>query len=255
MVCEEACVVVRGGAAHHDRLLTTTAFKIALDKHMTDSPTDNVRATGILGLDAEATPLLGLGLGLTGLALGLRPRLAPLPLALTALAALLYRDPERSTPKEAQTLFAVADGVLTRVDEVYEHRFVHSDCLRISTISSPLDVPLTRSPCDAEVCYVEAVRGDVLPVLDEPAAERNERLYIGLTTSYGPMLLVHIAGPLVRRIICRVAIGDSLAAGERLSSARFGARVELFVQRDVVSVLPQVGTQLCAGISRLTELR
>jgi phosphatidylserine decarboxylase len=221
---------------------------------MTDTPTDNEHAARIPGLDAEGTPLLGLGLGLTGLALGLRPRLAAFPLALTALAALLYRDPERVTPHEPQTLFAAADGLLMRVDEVYEHRFVHSDCLRITTVSSPLDVPLTRSPQDAQVRYIEAVRGELFPVLDARAAERNERLYIGLETTIGPMLIMHIAGPFVRRILCRVAVGDDVAAGDRLSSARFGARVDLLVQRDVLCELPPIGAQLCAGLSRLRKL-
>ena len=56
---------------------------------------------GLPGLDAAATPLIGIGLGLTGIVLGVRPRLAAYPLVLTVLAALLYRDPKRRTPREA----------------------------------------------------------------------------------------------------------------------------------------------------------
>ncbi len=54
--------------------------------------------------------MIGLGLGPTGLMLGLRPRLAPVSLALTAAAALLYRDPDRTTPTETASLFASPMG-------------------------------------------------------------------------------------------------------------------------------------------------
>ena len=93
---------------------------------MSEQTLPKERTSHIPGLDPDATPLLSLGLGLTGLTLGLRPRFAALPLALTALAAALYRDPERATPNEPGTIFAPADGVVLRVDEVYDHRFVHS---------------------------------------------------------------------------------------------------------------------------------
>ena len=57
--------------------------------------------------------MVGVGLGLTGLLLGLRPRLAAWPLALTAVAALLYRDPDRVTPDTPGAIFAPA-GIYAR---------------------------------------------------------------------------------------------------------------------------------------------
>src|SRR6185436_1409880 len=90
-------------------------------RRMPEQTISTPRKVRLPGLDAEATPLIGLGLGLTGLILGLRPRLAPVSLALTAAAALLYRDPERTTPDEAESLFAPADGVIASVEELYEH--------------------------------------------------------------------------------------------------------------------------------------
>ena len=57
------------------------------------------------------------------------------------LAAALYRDPARNTPVEPGSLFAHADGAVLRVDEVYEHRFVHSDCLRLAVAIAPRNAP------------------------------------------------------------------------------------------------------------------
>lgn len=221
---------------------------------MSEPTLTNERNRHIPGLDAEATPLLGIGLGLTGLALGLRPRLAPFPLALTALAAILYRDPERNTPQETDAVFAVSDGTVLRIDEIYEHRFLHTDSLRIVVAQSPLDVPVNRSPASGIVRYVEHVAGEYRPAWDVEAAERNTRTYVGIETLWGPMLIVQIAGPLARRIVCRAQMGDRVDAGERIGTVRFGARTDLIVQRDSVEMLLHVNQHLIAGVSRIARM-
>src|SRR5213075_1145781 len=114
-----------------------------------------------LPLDSNVTPLLGVGLGLTGLMLGLRPRLAAWPLALTAVAALLYRDPDRVTPDAP-------------------------DAMRVAIASSPFDVPFHRSPAAGRIGYLEHISGEYGPIWDLSAAERNERQYIGIKTEWGP---------------------------------------------------------------------
>jgi phosphatidylserine decarboxylase len=208
----------------------------------------------IPGFDAEATPLLSIGLGLTGLVLGLRPRFAPLPLALTALAAALYRDPERTTPPDPRGLFAAADGSILLIDEVYEHRFLHTDCVRIVTAVSPLDVPVCRSPASGTVRYVAHVSGEYRPASDPEAAERNERAYVGIDTAWGPILVIQIAGPLGRKIVCKAQAGDAIEAGARLGTVRFGSRTDLLIQRDVVRLLVGQGQHLVAGMTRIGEV-
>lgn len=208
----------------------------------------------IPGFDAEATPLLGIGLGLTGLALGLKPRLAPLPLALTALTAALYRDPSRVTPNEPGSLFAVADGTVLRIEEFYEHRFIHSDCVRMVISTSPLDVPVSRSPISGVVRIVDHVAGEYRPASDLEAGERNERVYIGIETDWGPVLVTQLAGPLRRRIVCRVQAGDRVEAGARLGTVRFGARTDLIFQRDLVRLLVSPGQHVVAGLTRIGEM-
>ena len=43
--------------------------------------------------------------------------------------------------------------------------------------------------------------------------------------------VTQIAGVLARRIVCRVAPGDKLAAGERFGLIRFGSRTDLTIPR------------------------
>lgn len=216
--------------------------------------TDRITTQPVPGIDNEALPLLGVGLGLTGLALGLRPRLAPLPLALTALTALFYRDPQRSTPDDTDALFAVADGRVLALDEYYEHRYLHTDAIRIATAISPWDVPVNRSPVAGIVRYLEHVPGDYYPIRSAEAARHNTRTYIGIETSWGPLLVVQIAGPLGRRIVSRVQVGDRLEAGERIGVSRFGARTDLIIQRDSIRPLVGIGHRPLAGVTRVAQV-
>ena len=221
---------------------------------MPEQTVTNTRKAWLPGLDAEAAPVIGLGLGLTGILLGVRPRLAAWPLALTAAAALLYRDPDRTTPDAPGSLFAPADGVVNGLEELYEHRFLHTDAVRLAIAVSPFDVPVQRSPVAGVVAYLEHIPGDYRPVWDMRAAEHSERLYIGIKAGWGPLLVVLIAGPLTRRIIRRVSLGERVEAGARLSTVRFGARVDLLLPRDVAEGLPAVGERVRAGVTQIGQL-
>ena len=211
----------------------------------------STRKAKLPGFDSEATPVLGLGLGLTGLLLGLKPRLAAWPLALTAVAALLYRDPDRTTPATPDLVFAPADGMVIGVEELYEHRFLHTDAVRIAIAASPFDVPVHRSPVAGTIAYLEHVPGEYRPIWDLRAADQNERQYIGIKSDSGPMLVQIIGGPLARRITPQVALNQRVRAGERLGVARFGARVDLLLPYELVEQLPQVGGRVSAGVSRI----
>lgn len=206
------------------------------------------------GLDAAATPLISLGLGLTGIALGLKPRLAAYPLALTAVAALLFRDPRRRTPTEQHTLFAPADGVVTAIEECYEHRFLHTDAVRMSIAVAPFDVPVQRSPTAGIVRLIEPTIGEQR-FWDVGEASRYGQLAFGIEASWGPLLIVMHAGRLTPQIEWRLLVGDQVAAGTRIATLRFGAHVDLVLPADVMEALPPVGATLRAGKTRIGVLR
>ncbi len=207
------------------------------------------------GLDQEVGPLLGLGLGLTGLTLGIKPRLAGVVLALTAVGALFFRDPERTTPSDPRQLVAPADGTTLAVDELYEHRYLHTDAVRIATLLAPLNVPVSRSPVSGVVQFLEHVPARACLPLDQlQAAEVNNRLYVGIDTSWGPVLLILISGPLTNRIAVYVQPGDYVQAGQRIGTVRFGSRTDLLVQRDSLHPVINVGTRVVGGVSLIGQI-
>lgn len=199
----------------------------------------------IPGLDADATPLIGCGISLIGLLLGLRPRLAAWPLAMTAAVALLYRDPDRITPQDQNALFAPADGALHSIDQIYEHRFLHTDATRLTIHTSLIDVPVQRSPVIGRIAYLEHV---------EPSGTaETPSLHIGLQMAWAPILLTITAGPIGQQVLSRVQQGESVSAGQRLSIARFGAQVALLIPSDAAEHFPSIGTQLRAGQTRIGQ--
>ena len=205
------------------------------------------------GFDPAATPLIGLGIGLSGLLLKLQPRLAPLPLALGAAAALLFRNPARTPNASGDTIIAPADGTICRIDEQYEYRFLHTDAVRISILTELLDVPIQRSPATGIVAYLEATSGSPARNLQLHTAEPRQShcLYVGIATHWGPILLLVSGGPFTHRIDCDVAIGTRLNTADRISPARFGARPDLFLPLDMIDNLPAESEQIRAGETAL----
>jgi phosphatidylserine decarboxylase len=207
------------------------------------------------GFDPAATPLVGFGLGVTGLILGLRPRLVVWPLLLTAAAALMLRDPERQTPATSDVLYAPADGVVKAHEETYEHLFLHTDAVRLTIAVSPLDVPVQRSPIAGRVSFLQEVTASQrIGWAQRGDEERGACLLIGIDTGWAPVLLAISTAALVWAPQARVSIGDQIVAGARVAVARFGARVDLLVPRDLVAGLPPVGDHVQAGLSQIGML-
>lgn len=208
----------------------------------------------VSGFDVEVAPLLGLGVALTGLVMSFRPRLALFPLALTALTAMFYRDPERKTPKDPHLLYAIADGRVHQIDEFYEHRFLHTDAIRLSTMLSPIDVPVNRSPSSGVVRYLEQTPGAHRLLSDKQTETTNARTTIGIESNWGPILIEHIAGPWTQRMVLRVKQGDTILVGGRLSTVRFGSRTDLIVQRDSLELLVKPGQRLVGGVTPIGRI-
>jgi phosphatidylserine decarboxylase len=119
---------------------------------------------------------------------------------------------------------------------------------------SLLDVHVQRVPADGRVLDVAYRPGTFLSADLDKASEDNERNAVLFETSDGARLgVVQIAGLLARRIVCDIAPGDEVAAGETFGLIRFGSRVDVYLPTGSrVTVAP--GQRTIGGETVLAEL-
>jgi len=192
--------------------------------------------------------------GAVALALALMGRRAlALPFAAASLASVgFFRDPEREIPDVARGVLSPADGRVTSIDDV-EDPFVGA-ATRISVFLSPLDVHVNRAPIGGLVVDTAYTRGRFVAAYNPEAGEVNERCTIRIQGESARVTVVQIAGVVARRIVCRVAAGDKVAAGERIGLIRFGSRTDCVVPRGAaVQVAP--GDHVVGGVTVLGTLR
>ena len=101
---------------------------------------------------------------------------------------------------------------------------------------------------------VEYRPGTFLSADLDKASEDNERNAVLLETADGARVgVVQIAGLLARRIVCDVAAGDEVAAGETYGLIRFGSRVDVYLPPGS-RVLSTPGQRTIGGETVLAEL-
>ena len=88
----------------------------------------------------------------------------------------------------------------------------------------------------------------------DKASEHNERNSLAIETPLGAHLaVVQIAGLVARRIVCDVAPGAVLRAGERFGMIRFGSRLDVYLPAGVTPLV-SVGQRAVAGETVLADL-
>jgi len=145
------------------------------------------------------------------------PLLSAVGVVLLVFTLNFFRDPERHAPENPDALFSPADG-----------RIIRADSARVSIFMNVFNVHVCRSPVAGRVTSVAHEPGRFLAAMKAEASEQNERTTIVVQPPTGPPVrFVLVAGLIARRIVCRVAAGRGLLAGERVGIIRFGSRVDL----------------------------
>ena len=158
--------------------------------------------------------------------------------AAAALVAWFFRDPERRPPSGAGLLVSPADGRVADIETVPEPDWIGRDAVRVGIFLSPLDVHVNRSPAAGTVRHRAFREGRFLAAYDRRAVEENESCAVGLECDAAPgaaplrLLVRQVVGVAARRIVCPVAPGDRLEAGQRYGMIKFGSRTELWVPAD-----------------------
>ncbi|MFD4673494.1 phosphatidylserine decarboxylase [Lentzea sp. NPDC058450] len=198
------------------------------------------------------------GAAIATLLVRLRSKRLGVVLALvTAWVAWFFREPKRVTPTRPNLAVAPADGTVSHVVDAVppaELGLGSQPMTRVSVFLSVFDVHVQRVPADGEIVQVSYHPGKFLSADLDKASEENERNTVWLRTTSGvDLVVVQIAGLVARRIVCEVAEGEKVAAGQTYGLIRFGSRVDLYVPRGS-RVLVEAGQRTIGGETVLAEL-
>lgn len=214
--------------------------------------------TEILCVNLLLVPLMLLG---GALALTLHPAFWAVPLLLTPFwlfTFAFFRDPHRVIPDDPNALVSPADGVITHLEEVDEPGFTSGKAFRVSIFLSVFNVHVNRMSRAGIVRRVAYYPGEFLDARAGDCPVRNEQLWLDLEDArlHCPIRIKQIAGAIARRIVCWVAVGESIAAGERFGMIKFGSRTEVLIPADRVASIPvQIGQAVRGGSDVLLILR
>ena len=165
---------------------------------------------------------------------------------LACLVIWFYRDPDRTAPYNDGEFYSPADGQIVEVSTA-EHPFT-GEALKVGIFMNVFSVHVNRAPCTGKVDFMEYVPGKKIAAFAPKASEVNERNFVGMSTQWGRVMMVQIAGLLARRIVCRVNRGDVLEAGQRYGMIKLGSRVDLYLPKDIVLSV-KTGDKVKAGSS------
>lgn len=143
--------------------------------------------------------------------------------------AYFFRDPRRDIPQDPKLILSPADG---KIVEIVEGRDPSSNdpvfILRI--FLSVFDPHIQRAPVSGTVSSIAYKKGKFLDARHAQAHFENEqnRIVIG-TPSRGAIVVTQVAGLIARRILCWIAQGETIQAGQQIGLIRFGSQVDLVV--------------------------
>jgi phosphatidylserine decarboxylase len=168
---------------------------------------------------------------------------------LAVFVAWFFRNPDRSPPSLPGAVLSPADGRIVYAGDNPPGRYFGEPGKRVSVFMSILDVHVNRAPVSGKVVSVQYHPGKFMAANVEKASLANEQNGVLLETPEGRRIAyVQIAGMIARRVVCDLAPGDSVRAGQRVGLIRFGSRVDILLPA-AASLNVRVGDRVRAGES------
>lgn len=154
---------------------------------------------------------------------------AVIPFVLAGFFLFFFRDPDRSAVIGSDDVVSPADGRVVLAGDPEAGAAPPGEWRQISIFLSPLDVHVNRIPVTGVVTRVEYTPGKFLPAYRADAAVANERNEVWIDRGGQTIVCRQVVGILARRIVCRVAEGARVVAGQRFGVMKFGSRIDLYL--------------------------
>jgi len=175
---------------------------------------------------------------------------------LTLWCVYFFRDPDRVTPTRPGIVVSPADGIVNMITEAAppsELELGDTPRTRISIFMNVFNCHVNRAPVAGTVRRVAYRAGKFLNASLDKASDDNERNAVVIDQADGHnVVVVQIAGLVARRIVCNVAEGNTLSAGERYGIIRFGSRLDVYLPAGLTTLV-SVGQTAIAGETVLAE--
>ena len=156
----------------------------------------------------------------------------PIPFALLGVFCLFFfRDPDRPIDTDIgdDVVLSPADGRVLVAGLASADATPPGQWQQVSIFLSPMDVHVNRVPASGRVTDVRFTPGRFLPAYRADAASSNERSEIWVDHQGQTVVTRQIVGFLARRVVCRLASGTIVRAGDRLGVMKFGSRMDVFL--------------------------
>jgi phosphatidylserine decarboxylase len=172
---------------------------------------------------------------------------------LAAFFTFFFRDPERVSPQDPSLVLSPADGRVLVSGFADPGATPPGEWKQISIFLSPMDVHVNRSPVSGRVTHVDFRKGKYLPAYHRDAAATNERSEVWVERQGVTVVFRQIVGMLARRVVCRVAPGAEIRAGQRFGIMKFGSRMDVFLP-PLSELLVAVGDKVIGGVTVIARL-
>ncbi len=179
-------------------------------------------------------------------------------LTLLFVALILYtfaffRDPERTSPSDPESVVAAADGVVADIVEIEETEVVKSRMKRVGIFLSVFDVHTNRAPVDGRITYREHRAGLCLDARSPDCSGKNESMTWAFENPRATLVVKQLTGAIARRIVGWSKVGDELRKGERFGMIRFGSRTEVYLPVNA-EIMVKVGDRVVGGATVIARL-
>lgn len=172
---------------------------------------------------------------------------------LAAFFTFFFRDPDRDSPQDPKLVLSPADGRVLVAGQADPRAAPPGEWKQISIFLSPMDVHVNRAPVSGRVTRVDFRRGKYLPAYHRDAASANERSEVWVDHHGATVVFRQIVGMLARRVVCRVAPGADLQAGQRFGIMKFGSRMDVFLPPSA-ELKVGVGDAVVGGVTIIATL-
>jgi phosphatidylserine decarboxylase len=181
--------------------------------------------------------------------------------ALTLWCIWFFRDPHRKIPGAPFVVVSPADGVVVSIGEAPPPQELSlpaeaggAKMTRVCVFMNVFNVHVNRMPVAGTILGAHYRPGKFFNASLDKASEHNERSSLSVRTPSGQVLaVVQIAGLIARRIVSKVAPGDTLRVGQRYGLIRFGSRVDVYVPPGS-TIAATLGQKTVAGETIIAHL-